>query len=87
MKKAKYLIEKYRDEYYSLQQAIMIDLDENKQSNGEALRFARSQINPNLTILFETEHWDKNRKVLDIQRLINDEWVEIDVDTFKPIYD
>lgn len=85
MKKAKYLIEKYRDEYNTLNQAIMIDLDINKQSNGEELRFMRSKINPNLTILYETYHEDKNHKVLDMQRLINDEWYEIDIKTFKPI--
>jgi hypothetical protein len=87
MKKAKYLIENYRDEYNTLHQEIMIDLDENKQTNGETLRFARSRINPNLTILYRTEHWNKNHKVLDIQQLINDEWVELDVNTLKPIED
>ena len=82
---AKYLIEKYRDEYNTLHQAIMIDLDMNKQSNGEELRFMRSKINPNLTILYEIYHEDKNHKILDMQRRINDEWYEIDIKTFKPI--
>lgn len=85
MNKPKYLIEKYRDEYNTLHQAIMIDLDMNKQSNGEELRFMRGKINPNLTILYETYHEDKNHKLLDMQRLINDEWYEIDIKTFKPI--
>ena len=86
MSKSKYLIEKYRDEHNTLHQAIMIDLDMNKQSNGEELRFTRGQINPNLTILYETYHLDKNYKLLDMQRLINDEWYEIDIKTFKPIF-
>ena len=85
MNKPKYLIEYYRDEYNTLHQAIMIDLDMNKQSNGEELRFMREKINPNLTILYETHHEDKNHKLLDMQRLINDEWYEIDIKTFKPI--
>lgn len=85
MKKPKYLIECYRDEYNTLHQAIMIDLDMNKQSNGEELRFMRGKINPNLTILYETYHEDENHKVLDMQKLINDEWYEIDIKTFKPI--
>jgi hypothetical protein len=85
MSKPKYLIEKYRDEYNTLHQAIMIDLDMNKQSNGEELRFMRRKLNPNLTILYETYHEDKNHKLLDMQRLINGEWYEIDIKTFKPI--
>lgn len=85
MNKSKYLIEYYRDEYNTLHQAIMIDLDMNKQSNGEELRFMREKINPNLTVLYETHHEDKNHKLLDMQRLINDEWYEIDIETFKPI--
>ena len=85
MNKPKYLIEYYRNEYNTLHQAIMIDLDMNKQSNGEELRFMREKINPNLTVLYETHHEDKNHKLLDMQRLINDEWYEIDIETFKPI--
>jgi len=85
MKNARYLIECYRDEYNTLHQTIMIDLIINKQSNGEELRFMRGKINPNLIILYETYHEDKNHKLLDMQRLINDEWYEIDIKTFKPI--
>ena len=85
MNKPKYLIEKYRDEYNTLHQSIMIDLDINEQSNGRELIFARAKINPNLTILYETFHEDKNHKLLDMQRLINDDWYEIDIKTFKPI--
>ena len=85
MKKARYLIEYYRDEYNTLHQAILIDLDMNKKSNGEELKCMREKINPNLTILYETRHEDENHKLLDMQRLINDEWYEIDIKTFKPI--
>lgn len=83
--KARYLIEKYRDEFNTLHQAIMIDLDRNDKLNGEEAKYIRSRINPNLTIFYEQIYQDKNYKPLKIQRLINNEWYEIDVDTFDVI--
>lgn len=74
MNKPKFLIEKYTDEYRSLYQAIQIDLDRNEESNGNELIFARSKINPNLTILIEQEYRDVNYKLLKREKLINDEW-------------
>lgn len=84
-KKAKWLIEKYTDEYHSLYQSIMIDLDANVQSNGKEIIFARSHINPNLTILCEVMYEDKNHKCLKIEKLIKNEWYDIDTETFEVI--
>ena len=64
MKKARYIIEKYRDKYHSLCQAIKIDLFKNKQSNGKELIFLRETINPNLTDLYERLWLDENCKVI-----------------------
>lgn len=84
-KRAKYLIEKYTDEYHTLYQSIMVDLDINDQSNGEEVRFARSHINPNLTILCEVMYEDKDHHCLKIERLIKNEWYDIDTETFEVI--
>jgi len=48
-KTPRYRVEYYRDDFNSLHQAIQIDLEEEKQSEGESTRFYRSRINPNLT--------------------------------------
>ena len=74
MKKARYLIEKYTDEYRTLYQAIMIDLKLDKESNGKESIYARKQINPNLKILLEQEYYDENMKLLERKTLINDNW-------------
>ena len=81
MEEARYLIEFYRDPYNTLHQAIMIDLKLNKLSNGEEAKYRREKVNPNLTILYEIRHEDKNHKLLDILRLINGEWHEIEIIT------
>ncbi len=73
-KKPKYLIEKYTDKYRSLYQAIMIDLDLDKESNGNESRFVRSKINPNLTILLEEEYRNKDMELIERKQLINDNW-------------
>lgn len=85
MKKAKYLVEYYKDEYNSLHQAIKIDLEEDKYTNGMSSNFMRNMINPNLTIFYERIYEDENRIPIKIERLIKNEWVELDVNTFKPI--
>ena len=48
-KTPRYRVEYYRDDYNTLHQAIQIDLEEEKQSDGKTTRFYRSKINPNLT--------------------------------------
>lgn len=74
MKKAKWLIEKYTDKYRSLYQAIMIDLDKDKEVNGKESFIARQQINPNLTILLYKEYYDVNMKLIKKETIVNDNW-------------
>lgn len=71
MKKARYIIEKYCDEYHSLFQAIQIDLFKNEQSNGKELKFLRETINPNLTVLYEKLWLDENYKIIKRELLKN----------------
>lgn len=77
IREKRYLIEKYRDEYNTLHQAIEINLFKNDLSNGKELLFLRSTINPNLTILYEQIYLDENREVLKVERLVNNEWIKI----------
>lgn len=85
MKVPRYLIEKYRDEYNTLHQAIEIDLKKDEITNGEAGRFIRNRVNPNLTICYERIYEDNKRMPIRIERLVNDTFIELDVNTFKPI--
>ena len=64
MSKEKYLIETYTDEYKTLYQAIQIDLELDKKSNGNHSLCVRESINPNLTILVSKKYYDKNMKLL-----------------------
>lgn len=64
MEKAKYLIETYTDEYHSLYQAIQINLDFDKESEGKHSQSVRHGINPNLTKLVSRKYYDKNMKLL-----------------------
>ena len=75
--KEKYLIEYYKDEYNTLRQAIMVDLELNKLSNGNELIFARSRINPNLNILYRQAYENEKHERIKDEMLINDEWVDI----------
>lgn len=75
--KEKYLIETYTDKYRSLYQAIMINLDMDKETNGRESRYARCQINPNLTILLLREYYDENMKLLRIEELNDDYYFEV----------
>jgi hypothetical protein len=45
----------------------------------------RKNVNPNLTICYERIFENEKRMPIRIERLINDTFVEIDVNTFKPI--
>lgn len=47
-KTPKYKYEFYKDDYNTLRQAIMIDLEEEIRSDGMSTRFIRNEINPNL---------------------------------------
>ena len=75
--KEKYLIEYYKDEYNTLRQAIMVDLELNELSNGNELIFARSRINPNLNILYRQAYENEKHERIKDEMLINDEWVDI----------
>jgi len=73
-KKPKWLIEKYTDKYRTLYQAIMIDLDRDKKSNGKESSLARQCINPNLNILLYKEYYNEKMELLEKEEIINDNW-------------
>lgn len=66
-KKIRYIEEIYTDEYRTLYQAILIDVDYDKKSNGMYSKELRKSVNPNLTILL------KRRYLTDIYELIKEE--------------
>lgn len=66
-KKIRYIEEIYTDEYRTLYQAIQIDVDYDKKSNGMYSKELRKSVNPNLTILL------KRRYLTDIYELIKEE--------------
>ena len=68
-KTPRYRIEYYRDDYNTLHQAIQIDLEEEKQSNGETTRFYRSQVNPNLTHFYKEIIVNKYYQVLKEEKI------------------
>lgn len=70
-KKIRYIEEIYTDEYRTLYQAIQIDVDYDKKSNGMYSKELRKSVNPNLTILF------KRRYLTDIYELIKEEIMEM----------
>lgn len=70
-KKIKYIEEIYTDKYRTLYQAILIDVDLDKKSNGLHSKDVRSMINPNLTIL-------KRRYLTDTYKLVKEEIIGSD---------
>ena len=64
--KIKYIEEIYTDKYRTLYQAILIEVDLDKKSNGLHSKNVRSTINPNLTIL-------KRRYLTDSYKLVKEE--------------
>ena len=63
-KKIKYIEEIYTDEYRTLYQAILIDVDLDKKSNGLHSKSVRAMINPNLTILLKRRYLTDNYKLV-----------------------
>lgn len=63
-KKIRYIEEIYIDEYRTLYQAILIDVDLDKESNGLHSRNVRAMINPNLTILLTRRYLTGNYKIV-----------------------
>lgn len=75
MKKARYLIEFYKDEYNSLHQSIEIDLKEDERTDGEYSAFIRGRVNPNLTICYMRIYLNGNRIPIRKERLIGDTFI------------
>ena len=65
-KKIRYIEEIYTDKYRTLYQAILIDIDLDKKSNGLHSKSIRAMINLNLTIL-------KRRYLTDNYKLVKEE--------------
>lgn len=63
-KKIRYIEEIYTDEYRTLYQAIQIDVDLDKESNGLYSKSVRAMINPNLTILLKRRYLTDNYKLV-----------------------
>ena len=66
-KKVRYIEEIYTDEYRTLYQAIQINVDYDKKSNGMYSKELRKSVNPNLTILLE------RRYLTDTYKLVKEE--------------
>lgn len=63
-KKVRYIEEIYTDEYRTLYQAIQIDVDYDKKSNGMYSKELRKSVNPNLTILLKRRYLTDNFKLV-----------------------
>ena len=70
-KKIRYIEEIYTDKYKTLYQAILINIDLDKKSNGLHSKNVRAMINPNLTIL-------KRRYLTDTYKLVKEEIIGSD---------
>lgn len=67
-KMPRYRIETYRDKYKTLSQSIIIDLEEEKESDGKSTVFLRGKINPNLE-LYEEIIENKDHQVLSVEKV------------------
>ena len=67
-KTPRYRMETYRDKYKTLSQGIMIDLEEEKESEGKSTIFLRGKINPNLE-LYEEIIENKDHQVLSVEKV------------------
>ena len=63
-KKIRYIEEIYTDEYRTLYQSILIDVDLDKESNGLHSKIVRETINPNLTILLKRRYLNNNYELV-----------------------
>lgn len=63
-RKIRYIEEIYTDKYRTLYQAILIDIDLDKESNGLHSKSVRTMINPNLTILLKRRYLTDNYKLV-----------------------
>ena len=67
-KTPRYRIETYRDKYKTLSQSIIIDLEEEKESEDKSTIFLRGKINPNLE-LYEEIIENKDHQVLSVEKV------------------
>ena len=67
-KKPRYRIETYRDKYNTLSQSIIIDLEEEKETDGKSTMFLRERINPNLEF-YEKIIENKEHQVLSVEKV------------------
>ena len=67
-KTPRYRIETYRDKYKTLSQSIVIDLEEEKESEGKSTIFLRGKINHNLE-LYEEIIENKDHQVLSVEKV------------------
>lgn len=72
-KKVRYIEEIYTDKYKTLYQAIQIDVDYDKKSNGMYSKELRKSVNPNLTTLLEIRYLDENCKIIKRERIGGEE--------------
>lgn len=70
--KIKYIHEIYTDKYRTLYQAIEIDVDLDKESNGLHSKYARAMVNPNLNILLRKDYLNYDYKIV-IKQIIGDD--------------
>ena len=63
-KKVRYIEEIYTDKYKTLYQAILIDVDLDKESNGLHRKNVRAVVNPNLTTLLKRRYLTDNFKLV-----------------------
>lgn len=73
-KKIRYIEEIYTDKYRSLYQAIQIDVDYDKESNGMLSKKSRASVNPNLTILLKRRYLTNVYEVVK-EEIIGDKWI------------
>lgn len=71
-KKIRYIEEVYTDKYRSLYQAIQIDVDYDKKSNGMLSKELRESVNPNLTILLKRRYLTNTYELVK-EEIIGDE--------------
>lgn len=63
-KKIRYIEEIYTDKYRTLYQAILINVDLDKESNGLHSKNVRRLVNPNLTTLLKRRYLTDNYKLV-----------------------
>ncbi len=66
-KKIRYIEEIYTDKYRTLYQAILIDIDYDKKTNGRHSKALRTSVNSNLTILL------RRRYLTDVYETVKEE--------------